>query len=286
MSIIINQNKINPLCGSDVNKESFTHDTYPEQDLDYIGKKVRVKTKNRRFGNVIFGRLEINRYVHPEYTGEREILTSPLFEIVRFDKKENGVCILLYGISVVVCKVEDIKELYYYEGYEREQDELELKELPWDEFNERYPHDKIHILHNQNYFVIDKPVYVEYYKDIFTHDKEENLLHRELINRPKDLKEYMEKLEKKFHDHMYPLDTLSKEWIRSFTYYYNNHNKSFEDYPRMVLEQGIMICSDTDNTNTAHDIVKVVNEGTKYDKYILNTEATFYIDADDIFPHN
>lgn len=230
-------------------KSILTSDFYPEQNLDFLNKLLFVPYRDEN--NVrLFFRLYISKHRYPQFTG-RSGISDNFTKVLRFDLAEPYKAILVDENNFII--VADTRELlkytvypgYEYDTYRGFPEAAMNMTSNWDEFNEEYNSEKIWTVHVQNKSYIGMPVYLEYYKDLFT-DKE-TILHKDQYN---------------------PLHADAR-------YYEDKLNT-----PYKVREQGYIIRAD-ENGYDPEIVVMVEDPETHIRKYVLGSEAYMYIETED-----
>jgi len=228
----------------------LSHDNYPAQNPDFIDKLLFVPYRDENTLTVNF-RLPVSKKKHPEFDGHKGPYEN-YTRVLRFDMGEPYVAILVDTLFNII--VADTRELLKYKIYPRYRysrykgfDEAFLPMASnWPEFNEEYNSEKMWIVHVSNDEWIGKTAYVEYFKDLV------NLDHGDTI--------------------IQPSERSSDETPR--------HNQDFLDKVYRAKEKGYIIRADENGTE-AQIVVMVVDEESGTRKFVLGTEAYFYIDSDD-----
>lgn len=227
--------------------------TYPKQNPDIINKLFFVPYKDE---NDI--KLNHRLYIaatYDKFTGESGPYEN-YTKVLRFDLGEPYVAILVDKYNkIIVADTRILLEYKLYPGYKYIVNHNGLSEAhlntmtDWDTFNEEYAKEKIWTVHVQANEYIGQPAYIEYFNDILTRDKSENIL------------PYYE-----------PIDIQIENTAR--------YKEDLLNRPIIATERGYVIRADQNGTD-AEMVVMVVNETTNERRYLLGSEAFFYIDTDE-----
>ena len=261
----------------DEHRTLMNHNTYVEQNTDYVGKIVHLKFKDEA-QQILRTRLNINKNNFPEFTGVNSY-DDWFFKIVRFDKDFPNVCILVDKEDrVMVTTTDTIKNLFVHPGYEyREYDgfsELRVSTLNWKNFNHKYQREVVHNYPIQDTDYYARPVYIEYHNDIYDLSYKKQLEEIDLSDRQVDIDE----LRKKLIGTNPNLDVFDNSFLIRYPAYFENHLKDMLDVPLRVVHKGVVIRVDK-NANEAYIVVLQQNEdGTC--RFVTDREATFYFDED------
>jgi len=259
----------------DGQRTCMDHDTYVEQDANYIGKVVHLKFKDE-YSQITRMRLNINKNNFPEFTGTNSY-DDWYFKIIRYDAGFPNTAILVdHENRILVTTTEIITNLFVYPGYEYHTfdgfEELKVPEIGWSEFNHKYPREYVHNFPVQDTDYIGRPVYIEYYNDIFNLRKKDQLKEIDLSDRNVDIGKIREKLLEVNPD----LDVFDNSYLIRYPSYYESHIKDMLDIPLRVVHKGYVIRVDK-NANEAFIVVLQLNTDGSY-RFITDREATFYFD--------
>lgn len=243
---------------------------FPEQDMNYLGKKIRVRFKDQS-ENFIRGRLPINKTKFPEFIGD-SVEDSVLFTIVRWDKGYPYRIICIDRFQRVIIPDRDWLELMiYYPGYIPSKNEVIFRQAnSWEEFNREYMSDMTYHYPIQNNEILGTLVFSEYYNDIITYDSAVN---RMVVDYSKQYKPF-EQLKEQLLIGNPSLEKMPDCILKSYPHYYDRHKKDRVDIPRRAINSGIVIRSDKDHTV----ILEILEDGTK--RYVCDDEGFFYYESE------
>ena len=227
----------------------LTSDFYPEQNLNFLNKLLFIPYRDENTVNLYF-RLCIHKSQHPEFTG-RSGYPDNFTKVLRFDLGEPYKAILVDKNNyIIVADTRELLKYTVYPGYEYDSyrgfSEAEMNMThDWGTFNEEYNNEKIWTVHVQNGSFLAQPAYVEYFKDLFT-DKTSIIAPDSYDPTLPDARRQSDKL----------------------------------NTPYRATERGYVIRAD-ENGNEAEIVVMVENPETHIRKYILGSEAYFYINTEE-----
>lgn len=252
-------------------KTYISSDNYPEQNTNFLNKIVRIRFYDEESG-IRMNRLNINKNKFPEFKGYNSY-DNWTFRILRFDKEYPNIAILIDKLSrVVVTSTDMISGLYYHEGYELSEDEVQLQTLGWDIFNEHYVNEYIHAYHIQNKQYIGKLVYTEYLYDI----KNKPISSNAII--PTDQYKEFSDLKEQLLVGNPNLEVMPDCILKSFPHYYNRHKQDRLDIPRRAINPGIVIRADENGSDPNIVVVEFLPNGTK--RYVTDKECFIYYETD------
>lgn len=290
----------------------ITSDTYPEQNMEVLGKRVHIDCIDYEGGHRLIDRLNITKNHYPEYEGRESEDLPQWWKIVRFDKdyqftldqldqneieddiiktgdgeysvKDNIVTIpgkaILIGAKnkVIVTSTEKISRMWYYPEYIMEDNELYLpRAWNWKKFNKERKLDFVHPLPVQNRTYLGMPVMTEYYHDILKYDS--------IVNRMPESPDQHITFEQ-IKEHLYLSDPeLQKAKVpdvilKSFPLYYSRHEHHNLDIPRRAINYGVLIRVDEQHILGGDGIVVAEIREDKSIRYVTGSEAFVYFDTD------
>ena len=245
---------------------SLAYDKYPDQDKTYLNKYTNIKYMDN-LHRYLYQRMNINKNNFRYFIGENTEV-GEAFKIVRFDKDDNGVVILLSEKgTTLISKPEYIKSIKNYPGYTEDKENFIVypNTNTWEEFNESYANEHIHFYRIQD--MLGKPVYTEYMNDIFRDDIEG-------VKLEKYKEKSLEQLKEIFKDRSIP-----ESLLKSYKQYYNQHIKDFVDYARKAVNYGVIIRFDVTTPEMIDMIVvEIMPDGSR--RYVTSNEACFYFDTE------
>lgn len=264
----------------------LSHDKYPVQNTDYIGKYICIRYKSE-YHEEINQRFHIpsgyyDSYIYPENSGLRNIF----FRILRWDTEEPFRAILINTLGeVIVAYTTELEEHLYdltdsmiltatqsraeNKGYEylilNETDDADL-------FFDRLYYEKVKLYGKQREELIGLQVWTEYEKDF-------------ALPRSADVLKYK-------NNHQYKLsDETKEEMIRrnpvlfaysftdeifdSFPYHYNPHEKGKIDDSRRAINRAIVIRADYSDCIEPEYVVMELLETGKV-RFVTQHEANLY----------
>lgn len=290
----------------------ITSDTYPEQNMEVLGKKVQLDCIDYEGGHRSIDRLNITKAHYPEYEGRDSEDLSTWWYIVRFDKdyeftldefeqeeiendsieNENGTYkvkdnvvyrpgkAILIGPQnkVLVTSTDKISRMWYYPEYTMADEELYLpRAWNWKKFNKERKFDFVHPLPVQNHTYLGMPVMTEYYHDILKYDS--------IVNRMPESPDQHTTFEQ-IKEHLYLSDPeLQKTKVpdvllKSFPLYYSRHEHHNLDIPRRAINYGVLIRVDEQHVLGGDGIVIAEIMEDKSIRYVTGSEAFIYFDTD------
>lgn len=226
----------------------LSHSKYPTQNDNVVGKLLFVPYRNEN-GVSLNYRLYIPKTMYRHFEG----ISGPydnFTKVLRFDMEEPYVAILvdeedyiIVGDSRVMLNYKLYPNYKYTEDYRGfSEAHLDTMTKTWDEFNEAYNQERLLDIHVQNQTYLGYPVYVEYFNDLLDDDFRENIL---------------------------PPDKIDYAGTKRF-------NSSYLNKPFRASERGYVIRADESGTE-AEIVVMCIDEETGKRKYLLGSEAYFYI---------
>ena len=222
---------------------------YPEQDYNYLGKVAFIPYRNENRNERNF-RLFISKISHKEFEGKSGPYAN-FTRILRFDADEPHVAIMVDENNyLIIGDTREIRRYTIYPGYEystfRGLDEIHMPMCEsWAEFNREYNSEVLNIVHSYNWDYVGKPVYTEFYQDLFDYDHSHNILPPEHYENPDA-----------------------------------RVSQDFVNVPFRTMSRGYVVRAD-ENGDKANFIVMLDDLERGSRKYILGTEGYFYIDTDD-----
>ena len=229
----------------------LTSKFYPEQNLNFLNKLLFVPYKDENSISLNF-RLYIAKKYFPQFDGKSGH-SDNFTKVLRYDLDAPYKAILVDTHNrIIVGDTREMNKYRIYPGYTYDsykgftEAEMPMTET-WDEFNEEYNQEKIWTVHVQNQSYIGQPVYVEYFKDIITRESGESIIPAEYVSR-------------EHPEARYQFDKLNK--------------------PLRCSQKGYIIRAD-ENGNEAEIVVMVEDPETNIRKYILGSEAYFYMKTDE-----
>lgn len=259
----------------DEQRKCMDHNTYIVQNNGIVGKVVHLKFKDES-QQLTRMRLNINKNNFPDFTGINTY-DDWYFKIVRFDATYPYICILVdKNNRVIVTTTQNIGNLFVYPGYEFKTydgyEELILPSVDWNIFNHKYQREVVYNFPIQDTDYIARPVYIEYYNDLFNLNYKKQLEEIDLSDRKLDI----EKIREKIISVNPNLDVFDNSFLIRYPAYYENHLKDMLDIPLRVVHKGYVIRVDK-NANEAFIVVIQMNEDGSY-RFLTDREATFYFD--------
>ena len=225
-------------------------DDYPRQNEDMVGKLIFVPYRDE---NEV--KLNYRLYVPSKYI-KFDGINGPYdnyTKILRFDAEEPYVAVLVdRDDKIIVADSRILANYKVYPGYKYGKNYRGFQEAPltmvdWDIFNDEYNREKLWLIHVQNKDYLGQPAYVEYFDDTVNMDRDNNILP---YYDPENVIEYSR----------YRADRLN--------------------VPTVATEKGYVIRSD-ESGDEAEIVVMIVNGQTGDRKYILGSEAFFYIETEE-----
>lgn len=269
-------NYTNYRCNMDTLK-LLSHNRYPKQDIDKIGKIILLRFKDE-FGlnNRIF--VDTIRYPMKNYKNSG---TPTYFLILRYDLEDPFKIILMSDSGkIIVSNKETIENISYPPGYtpkfitsENVSDFIDKKEffftpeIDMVSFLKKYENEFVHQYKIQDYNILGNVCYTEYYTDLLKTEADKNILSP---SREKTFNELKKQLLEENPD----LDIFPDEILKSFPIYYNQRNQSYIDKPLRVINNGIIIRVDNDSNG---ELVVAENIKNKI-RFVTAQEAFIYTD--------
>lgn len=265
-------NMLNFTHGSiNATKNYISSALYPEQDNDFINKYVRIRFYDKN-NNIRMLRLNINKNIFKEFTGNNSY-DDWKFKIVRFDKTEPNIAILVDRANrVVVTTTEMIRNLYYHPGYKIGEDEVNLPIIDWDSFNAKYVNEFIHTYPVQNKQYLGRLVFTEYIKDI----KEKSITSNVLI--PEDQYKEFSDIKEQLLIGNPDLSVLPDCILKSFPYYYDRHKMDRLDIPRRAINPGVIIRADENDSDPYIVVMEYMNDNTV--RFVTDRECYIYYETE------
>ena len=237
--------------GDYMSKENslLTSTKYPDQNPDFLNKVIFLPYVNEDDCATNY-RLPVSKKQFPQFDGHKGPYEN-YTRVLRFDLDEPYVCITVDVMNSII--VTDTREVLNYTVYPRYRynrfrgfDEAILPMTSnWDEFNAEYNSERLRIVHAQDKEYLGREVYVEYFADLFTME------HGESILQP---------------------DPRQPET--------NRRGQDYLDNVYRAREKGYIIRAD-ESGSEAEIVVMIIDENTGDKKYVLGSEAYFYIDVED-----
>ena len=223
-------------------------DYYPEQNLNFLNKLLFVPYRDENQVTTNF-RLYIPKNLRGNFDGKSGPWDN-FTKVLRFDLGEPYKAVLVdKNDYIIVADTRKLLKYTVYPGYDSfrgyPEADMNMTET-WEEFNEEYNSEKMWIIHVQNPEFLGQPVWIEYYKDIIDKEYDWSDIHKEYV-----------------HDHpdaRYQFDKLNM--------------------PLRAKQRGYIIRADENGTE-AEIVVMVEDEETDTRKYILGSEAFFYLNTDE-----
>ena len=245
---------------------------YPEQDERYLGKYIRIRYTNHNNSPDYQSRLIINKNIHPEFTCTGADIDTK-FKIVRFDKVEPNVVILINSRNeVIVADNNIINEYLYYPGYIREEDEVELQVADsWEIFNNKYFMEKIYCINVSEVNLLGRVVFTEYLEDLEKYDSFTNVAKPELNNG-----KTFEQIKAQLIMGNPKLEVMPDCILKSFPAYYNRHEHDLVDIPMRTINTGVVIRADINGDHFV--IMEILEDGTK--RFVTESEGFYYYETE------
>ena len=224
--------------------------TYPEQNMDFLNKLLFVPYRCEEELTVNY-RLAISKKEFPLFEGEKGPIDN-YTKVLRYDLGAPYKAILVDRTYNII--VADTRVLATYTIYPRykyiEYHGIPEAHLPmtdnWDDFNNEYKSERLWLIHCQEKKVIGQKVYIEYFSELATKQHGDTLI----------------------------------EPSKPIGNYKARHNQDFRDKVYRAREQGYIIRTDESGPE-AEMVAVVIDEENNTRKYILGSEAYFYIDTED-----
>lgn len=210
--------------------------------------------------------------------------TRTFFVIVRWDAVEPNKVIMM-GINgeVIVSDTTTIGSLLFPSGYTSKyskdtsffgtREEVILNTADTDTFLASYNKEHIFNLPIQDYNILGRTAYTEYYKDIFSLTKADNKITQTVEASKSDIiKEIL------YHDK--DRDLYPDANLLSYNIFYDKHYQDFVDFPRRSVNSGIIVRKD--NGSDDLDTIVVAETTDKGTRFITGTEAFLYVDSESI----
>lgn len=268
----------------------LSHDKYPAQNTDYIGKWLCVRYKNEEYKEVN-QRFHIpegyyDDYIYPENSGLRNIF----FRIIRWDLEEPFRAMLINTFGQVLVTYtdklkNDLYDLTDSKILKATQNCARRKGIEYlilnetddpDLFFDKLYYEDVKVYPLQDSKFISLKVWSEYDKDLYE-SRELDVLQYKNNNNYKLSKETMEEMIKR-NPILYE---LPESIYDSFPYYYNPHEKGKIDDSRRAINTGYVIRADYDDY-ISPEFVVLEELGNQKIRFVTQHEANFYYCIDDL----
>lgn len=261
----------------------LSHDKYPEQKEEYLGKYICLRYKpymsqevNNRFK--VPTCREYKYYIYPEKTGRQTF-----FEILRWDNEEPFRAILMSTRGEVICSYTTLLEEQLYDlvpsviysgtletAAKKNYDYLVLNETD-DKvlfFNKLY-NEHVHLFPKQDLRLLGVEVISQYDKDLSLPKTTEGVINVQNDHRfTTEMKAQM--------DRMNPLlYCMPQELYESYPHWYDVHEPTYIDNPIRAINHGYIIRADIQGSVEPELVVMEVLKNGKL-RFVTQYDAVFY----------